>query len=156
MSKTPNTKTIATNRRAGHDYTIVDTVEAGLVLRGSEVKSLRDGRANLKDGYGLIKDGEAWLVGVHIAPYSFAREGGHQPDRTRKLLLHKREIERLGAQIAEKGYTLIPMRMYFKEGRAKIELGLGKGKSRFDKRETLKRKQADREMQRAMRYRSLD
>ncbi len=156
MTKNQSTKTIATNRRASHDYAIVDTVEAGLVLRGSEVKSLRDGRANLKDGYGLIKDGEAWLVGVHIAPYTFAREGGHQPDRTRKLLLHKREIERLGAQIAEKGYTLIPMRMYFKEGKAKIELGLGKGKSRFDKRETLKRKQADREMQRAMRHRSID
>jgi SsrA-binding protein len=156
MTKNQSTKTIATNRRARHDYAIVDTVEAGLVLRGSEVKSLRDGRANLKDGYGLIKDGEAWLVGVHIAPYTFAREGGHQPDRTRKLLLHKREIERLGAQIAEKGYTLIPMRMYFKEGKAKIELGLGKGKSRFDKRETLKRKQADREMQRAMRHRSID
>jgi SsrA-binding protein len=149
-------KPIATNRKARHNYHIVDEVEAGLMLRGSEVKSLREGRANLKDGYGLIKDGEAWLVGVHIAPYPFARDGGHQPERTRKLLLHKLEIQRLGAEIAEKGYTLVPLRMYFKDGKAKVELGLGKGKSRFDKRETLKRKQADREMERAMRYRSID
>lgn len=154
--KSDSTKTIATNRRARHDFEIIDTVEAGLVLRGSEVKSLRDGRANLKDGYGFIKDGEAWLLGVHISPYSFSRGGGHEPDRSRKLLLHKREILRLAAQIAEKGYTLIPLRMYFKEGKAKVELGLGRGKTRFDKRETLKRKQADREMQRAMRHRSVD
>lgn len=151
-----STKTIATNRRARHNYNIVDTVEAGMVLRGSEVKSLREGRANLKDGYGLIKDGEAWLIGVHIAPYSFSRDGGHQPERSRKLLMHKREIERLGAQMAEKGYALVPLRMYFRDGKAKVELGLGKGKARYDKRETLKRKQADREMERAMRHRSID
>jgi len=151
-----STKTIATNRRARFDYTILETYEAGLVLTGSEVKSLREGRANLKDAYGFVKDGEAWLIGAHISPYSFAREGGHDPERTRKLLLHKREIERIGSRLAEKGLTLVPIRLYFKDGRAKVELGLGKGKARYDKRETLKRRQADREMQRAMRHRSLD
>jgi SsrA-binding protein len=150
------TKTITTNRRARFDYHILETFEAGIVLRGSEVKSLRAGRANLSDGYAIVKEGEAWLVGAHIAPYSFAREGGHEPDRTRKLLMHKREITRLGSTLAEKGLTLIPTRMYFRDGRAKVELGLAKGKTRYDKRETLKRRQADREMERAMRYRSLD
>jgi SsrA-binding protein len=150
------TKSITTNRRARFDYEILETYEAGLVLRGSEVKSLRHGRAHLSDAYAIVKEGEAFLVGAHIAPYSFARDGGHDPDRTRKLLLHKREIQRLGATLAEKGLTLVPLRMYFKEGKAKVELGLARGKTRYDKRETLKRRQADREMQRAMRYRSLD
>jgi SsrA-binding protein len=151
-----NTKTVATNRRARFDYTIAETFEAGLVLTGSEVKSLREGRANLKDAYGIVKDGEAWLIGAHISPYSFARDGGHDPERTRKLLLHKREIERIGSKLAEKGLTLVPIRLYFKDGKAKLEIGLGKGKARYDKRETLKRRQADREMERAMRHRSLD
>lgn len=151
-----STKTIATNRRARFDYTIVETFEAGLVLTGSEVKSLREGRANLKDSYGIVKGGEAWLIGAHISTYSFARDGGHDPERTRKLLLHKREIERIGAKLAERGLTLVPIRLYFKDGKAKLELGLGRGKARYDKRETLKRRQADREMERAMRHRSID
>lgn len=151
-----STKNITTNRRARFDYQILETFEAGIVLLGSEVKSLREGRAHLSDSYAIVKDGEAFLVGAHIAQYAFARDGGHEPDRTRKLLLHKREIGRLGSALAEKGLTLVPLRMYFKEGRAKVELGLAKGKTRYDKRETLKRRQADREMQRAMRYRSLD
>jgi len=150
------TKTITTNRRARHDYEIFDTYEAGLVLRGSEVKSLRDGRANLKDSYAMVKDGEMWLIGCHISPYAFSRGGGHDPERTRKLLLHGHEIERIRIQIEEKGRTIIPLQMYFKDGKAKVELGLARGKAQYDKRETLKRKQADREMERAMRYRSLD
>ncbi|NQV05860.1 SsrA-binding protein SmpB [bacterium] len=151
-----STRNIATNRRARFDYHILETFEAGMVLRGSEVKSLRAGRVNLKDSYGLMKDGEAWLIGAHISPYDFSRMGGHEPERTRKLLLHKREIEKIASALAEKGLTFIPIRMYFDDGLAKIEMGLAKGKSRFDKRETLKRKQADREMERAIRYRSID
>ena len=154
--ETTGTKTIATNRRARFDFEIADTFEAGLVLQGSEVKSLRLGKANLSDAYAVVRRGEAFLVGAYIAPYEFAREGGHDPTRTRKLLLHKREIERIGSSVAEKGLSLVPMRLYFKNGRAKVEIGLGKGKARYDKRETLKRRQADREMQRAMRHRSID
>ena len=150
------TKNITTNRRARFNYHILETYEAGLVLLGSEVKSLRGGRASLSDAYAIVQRGEAFLMNAHISPYSYARAGGHEPTRTRKLLLHKREIEKLGSKLAEKGLTLVPMRMYFKDGKAKVELGLAKGKTRFDKRETLKRKQADREMQRAMRYRSID
>jgi SsrA-binding protein len=151
-----STKTIATNRRARFDYEILDRFEAGMVLRGSEVKSLRAGHANLKDSYAIVKEGEVWLVGAYIAPYSFSREGGHDPERTRKLLLHRQEIDRIASQMAERGRTLVPLRLYFKEGKAKVELGLARGKDRFDKRETLKRRQADREMERAMRYRSID
>jgi SsrA-binding protein len=150
------TKTIATNRRARFDYTILETFEAGLVLMCSEVKSLREGRANLKDAYGIVKGDEAWLLGAHISPYPFARDGGHEPDRTRKLLLHRHEIRKIAARLAEKGLTLVPLQLYFKDGKAKVELGLGKGKARYDKRETLKRRQADREMERAMRHRSID
>ena len=149
-------KKIATNRRARFDYEVFDTFEAGMVLLGSEVKSLREGRANLSDAYAIVKDDEMWLIGCHISPYPFARGGGHEPDRTRKLLLHRHEIGRIRSQIAERGRTVIPMRMYFKDGKAKLELGIAKGKDRYDKRETLKRRQADREMERAMRYRSLD
>ena len=151
-----STKTIATNRRARFDYEILDTFEAGIVLRGSEVKSLRNGQADLKDGYAHVHRGEMWLVGVRISPYEYARDGGHDPERDRKLLLHKREIERIASMIAERGLTLLPLKLYFKDGKAKVELGLAKGKAQRDKRETLKRKQAEREMERAMRYRSLD
>lgn len=144
-------KIITTNRRARHNYQITETFEAGLVLRGSEVKSLRNGNANLKDAYVVFREGEAWLIGAYVAPYSFAREGGHNPERDRKLLLHKREIERVAAKVAERGLTLVPMSMYFKEGKAKVELGLGRGKARYDKRHALKEKQQKREMDRAMR-----
>ena len=149
-------KTIATNRRARFDFAVTETYEAGLVLLGSEVKSLRNGRADLKDSYAAVKDGEMWLYGMRISPYEFAHDGGHDPERPRKLLLHKTEIARIGSKLAEKGLTLIPMSLYFKDGKAKVELGLGKGKSRYDKRETLKRRQADREMQRAMRHKDID
>ena len=146
-------KVITQNRRARHDYEILDTFEAGLVLEGSEVKSLRDGQANLKDSFAQIRDGEAWLVGAYIAPYSFSRGGGHDPERSRKLLLHRREIDRIGGQLAEKGLTLVPLRMYFKEGVAKVELGLGRGKRAYDKRQSIKEREEKREMDRAIRRR---
>jgi SsrA-binding protein len=149
-------KSIALNRRARHDYDLQESFEAGLALVGSEVKSLRAGRADLKDAYGLIEGGEAWLVGLHISPYQFARDGGHEPERTRKLLLHRGQIERIRGKLDQKGLTLIPTRLYFKEGKAKVELALAKGKAQYDKRETLKRRQAEREMQRAMRHKGID
>ncbi len=150
------TKTISTNRKARFNYEIAETIEAGLVLLGSEVKSLRLGRADLKDSYAVVRGGEMWLVGLRIAPYEFARDGGHDPERDRKLLLHRREIDRIGAKVAERGLALIPTRLYFKDGKVKVELGLGKGKAHRDKRETLRRRQAEREMQRAMRHRDID
>jgi SsrA-binding protein len=147
---TERVKVVSSNRRARRNYTVVETVEAGLALLGSEVKSLRDGRLDLKDSYGLVKDGEAFLVGAYIGPYEFARDGGHDPERERKLLLHRREIDRIAGQLAEKGLTLVPLQVYFKDGKAKIELGLAKGKTSYDKRETIKERDADREVERAM------
>ena len=144
-------KAVTTNRRARHDYEILETYEAGMVLVGSEVKSLRDGQVNLKDSYASVRDGELWLVGCHIAPYAFSRLGGHIPERDRKLLLHRREIDRLSAKAAEKGLTLVPLKIYFKEGKAKIELGLGRGKRTYDKRQSLKAKEQKREMDRSLR-----
>lgn len=144
-------KVVATNRRARHDYEIVDEWEAGLVLTGSEVKSLREGKANLKDSFGHLRDGELWLVGAYIAPYGYARDGGHDPERSRKLLLHRHELDRLTGSVAEKGLTLVPLRLYFKDGRAKVQIGLGKGKRTVDKRADLRKKEHDREMQRARR-----
>ena len=150
------TKTIATNRKAKRDYEVAETYEAGLVLVGSEVKSLRQGKADLKDSYAMVQGGEMWLVGAYVAPYSFSREGGHDPERTRKLLLHRQEIDRIASKVAERGFTLVPLRLYLKEGKVKVELGLAKGRARYDKREKLRRRQADREMERAMRHRSVD
>ncbi len=150
------TKNIATNRRARFNYEITDTYEAGIALVGSEVKSLRAGQADLKDSYASVQGGEMWLIGMRISPYEYARDGGHEPERERKLLLHRREIDKIGSLLAEKGLSLLPMRLYFKDGKVKVELGLGRGKAQRDKRETLKRRQADREMERAMRQRSLD
>lgn len=144
-------KNVTTNRRARHDYEILDTYEAGMVLEGSEVKSLREGKANLKDSFAYVKGGEVWLVGAYIAPYSYARGGGHDPERTRKLLLHRREIDRIAGKLAERGLTLVPLRIYFEEGKAKIELGLGRGKRTVDKRRTLKEREQQREMDRAVR-----
>jgi SsrA-binding protein len=151
-----HTKTVASNRRARHDYEIQEVFEAGLVLLGSEVKSLRGGRADLKDSYGMVEAGEMWLVGTRISPYPFARDGGHDPERPRKLLLNRHEIARIRAKLEQRGLTLIPLSMYFKEGKAKVELGLARGKAKYDKRESLRRAQADREMQRAVRHRSVD
>ena len=145
----PAVKTVATNRKARHEYEIIETIEAGLVLEGSEVKSLRDGRANIKDAFAHVKDGEDFVVGLYIAPYSFSRGGGHEPERTRKLLLKRREIDRLAGKLAERGLTLIPLRLYFREGLAKIELGLGRGRRTVDKRHAIREREQRREMERA-------
>ena len=144
-------KVVATNRNARRNYQILDIYEAGMVLEGSEVKSLRAGKMELKDSYGDIRNGEAFLVGAHIGPYDFARDGGHDPERRRKLLLHRREIDRLAGGLAEKGLTLVPLRVYFKEGKAKVELGLARGKSSVDKRQTLRDREHQREIERAYR-----
>jgi SsrA-binding protein len=141
---------IAQNRRALHEYQITERIEAGLVLQGSEVKGLRERGATISDAYVQIRDGEAWLVGAHFADYENAGYAGHDPRRTRKLLLHRREIERLASALAEKGLALVPLRLYFKEGRAKLELGLGRGKTLYDKRRTIAERDARREADRAM------
>ncbi|MDJ0792268.1 MAG: SsrA-binding protein SmpB [Acidimicrobiia bacterium] len=142
-------KVVATNRKARFNYEIVDTYEAGMVLRGSEVKSLRAGQVQLKDAYADIRSGEVWLESAHISPYSFAEGGGHDPERPRKLLLHRREIDRLFGRIREEGLTLVPLQVYFAEGKAKVELGLAKGKRRHDKRRAIVERQQKREMARA-------
>jgi len=144
---------VATNRKAFHDYHIQDKCEAGVSLLGTEVKSLREGRANLKDSYVIIKDGEAYILNCHISPYSHGNIMNHEPLRTRKLLLHRKEIVRLQGKAAQKGYSLIPLKIYFKDGRAKVEIGLAKGKRQYEKRETIKKKEADREIERAMKSR---
>lgn len=146
-------KTIATNRKAYHDYFIDETYEAGIELKGTEVKSLRAGRANLKDSYATIKDGEAFVVGLHISPYEQGGIYNVDPDRTRKLLLHKREIRSLIGKTREKGYTLVPTKLYFKGRHAKLELGLGRGKKLYDKRRAMAEKDARREMERELRER---
>jgi len=141
---------ITVNRRARHDFFIEETYEAGLVLTGSEVKSLREGRANLKDSYGRIDRDEIWLLNAHISPYGPASQFSHEPTRTRKLLLHRREIERLAGKVKERGLTLIPLRLYFKKGRVKVELGLARGKKQFDKRASIRERELQREADRAM------
>ncbi len=149
----PGRKVVATNRRARHDYEILDTFECGMVLRGSEVKSLRDSQVQLKDAYADIRDGEVWLENAHIAPYGFAAGGGHDPERPRKLLLHRREIDRLIGKVNEVGLTLIPLQVYFKEGKAKVELALAKGRRTYDKRQKIRERMERREMERAKRRR---
>jgi SsrA-binding protein len=144
---------VATNRKARHDYEILETHEAGLVLRGTEVKSLRGGQVNFKDSYAEIRNGEAWLLGCHISPYSHGTDQNHDPDRTRKLLLHRREINRLLGKVAERGLTLVPLRLYFKEGRAKLEIGLARGKKLHDKRQSLRERDARRDLAKEMRAR---
>ena len=142
-------KVIATNRRAWRNYTIIETYEAGMALLGSEVKSLREGKVDLKDSYGDVRQGEVFLVGTYVAPYEFARDGGHDPERPRKLLLHRREIDKIAGQVAEKGLTLVPLRVYFKGGKAKVELGLARGKDLVDKRQTIRDRDHQREIERA-------
>ncbi|MFQ6058967.1 MAG: SsrA-binding protein SmpB [Anaerolineae bacterium] len=153
MTKTE--KTIAVNRKARHDYFIDETYEAGMVLTGSEIKSLRAGRVNLRDSYAVIKDGEAWLLNVHIAPYKQA--SSHErldPRRTRKLLLHRHQIARLAGKVQAKGYTLVPLRIYLKGGRAKVEIALARGKKLYDKRAAIAEREAQREMERARQRRA--
>jgi SsrA-binding protein len=142
---------IASNRRARRDYTVLDTVEAGLVLQGSEVKSLRLGQVQLADAFARWSDGELWLEGVRIAPYEFANGvGAHDPDRRRKLLLHRDEIDRLQARIAQERLALVPLRLYFRDGRAKVELGLAKGRHKADKRQVMAERDSRREIDRAL------
>jgi SsrA-binding protein len=143
------TRIICQNRKAYHDYEILETIEAGMVLVGTEVKSLRQGKANLKDSYARIRHGEVHLYGLHISAYSHATYDNHEPERVRKLLLHKFEIQRLFGKTQEKGLSLIPLKLYFSDkGKAKVELGLARGKRLYDKRESLKRKEESRELER--------
>ncbi len=141
-------KIVTTNRKAFHDYQILERIEAGIALQGSEVKSLRAGRCNLKDSYARIRNGEVWLIGMHISPYENASHVQHDPERDRKLLLHKQEIKRLHRQVQEKGVTLIPLSIYFKRGIAKVELGVAAGKRKYDKRADIARRDQEREMKR--------
>ncbi len=144
-------RTVATNRRARHEYEILETVEAGLVLRGTEVKSLRAGQVTFKDAYATVRNDEGWLLGCHISPYSHGTDANHDPERDRKLLLHRRELTRLVGKIAERGLTLIPLRLYFKRGRAKVELGLARGRKLHDKRSAIREREVRREMDKAAR-----
>ena len=146
-------KLIAENRRARHDYHLVERIEAGLELVGTEVKSLREGQANLQRAYGEVRGGEVWLVGAHIAEYGHGNIANHDPDRDRRLLLKRREIESLAGKVRERGFTLIPTRMYWKNGRAKLELALARGKEAQDKRRDIAQRDAQREMDRALRAR---
>ena len=150
----PGIKIIAENRRARAEFFIEETYEAGLVLTGTEVKSLREGRANLKEAFGEVREGEAWLVDCHISPYAQGNIFNHDPTRPRKLLLHKEEIKRLLGRTQEKGFTLVPLKMYFSKGKAKVEMGLGKGKNFRDRREELKARAVGREVERALRERN--
>ncbi len=143
-------KLICRNKRAFHEYTIGDRLECGIVLTGTEVKSLRDGSSSLEDAYAKIEDGEVWLVGSDIPEYSMAHRMNHKPKRPRKLLLHRREIEKFAGKASERGHTLVPLRMYFKEGRAKIELAIARGKQQHDKRQSLKKADAQRDIRRAL------
>ena len=146
-------KVIATNRKAYHDYEILETYEAGIVLRGTEVKSLRESQVNFKDCYAAVDNGEAWLIGCYISPYHHGTDANHDPERKRKLLLHKKEVQRLLGKVAERGLTMIPLRLYFKGGRAKCELGLARGKKLYDKRASLREREAKREMAKEARAR---
>ncbi len=146
----PRDRDIAVNRRARHEYHVEESIEAGIVLTGSEVKALREGKVNLKDSHARIERGEVWLWNVHVSPYGPASQFGHDPTRTRKLLLHANEIERLQGMVKERGLTLVPLRMYFKNGRAKVELALVRGKKQHDKREAIREREVRREVDRAL------
>ncbi len=149
--RTAREKLIASNRKAYHDYFVEETLEAGLVLTGSEIKSVREGRVNLREGYVEVRGGEAWVVGIHIASYPQAGKAfNHEPDRPRKLLLHKREIAYLAGKIQQQGYTAVPLRLYLKDGKAKLEIGVVRGKKLYDKRAALAERDARREVERAL------
>ena len=154
MAREQGRKVVAQNRKARHDYHVEDTYEAGLVLTGTEVKSLRAGRASLVDGFAEVDGGEVWLQGVHIPEYTEGTWTNHEPRRRRKLLLHRLEIERLSARVAERGLTIVPLSLYFKDGRAKVEIALARGKRSYDKRQALAEKEAKREAERALGRRS--
>jgi SsrA-binding protein len=146
-------KTVAVNRKAFHDYEVLQRVEAGLVLTGSEIKSIRDGRANIREAYARPEGGELWLFHAHIASYPAAHHFNHEPTRRRKLLLHKGEMHELGRAVEEQGLTLVPLRLYLKRGLAKVELGLVRGRRQYDKRQAIARREAERQMARAIRHR---
>jgi SsrA-binding protein len=150
MAKAQGEKTIADNRRARHDYHLLEKVEAGLVLTGTEVKALRDGKATLQQSYADVREGEAWLVGLHVPEYGQGNRENHEPDRPRKLLLHRREIDRLYANMREKGLTVVPTRLYFKDGRVKVEIALARGKDVRDKRRSIADRDAKRQIDREM------
>ncbi len=147
-TKSEGERVVATNRKARHEYFLLETFEAGIALKGTEVKSLREGKASLQESYATIKNGEVWLVDMHVSPYEHATIDAHEPTRARKLLLHKKEIRRLLGKLTEKGLTLVPTRVYFKNGIAKVELALARGKRAYDKREAIKRREAQREVER--------
>ncbi|WP_026421337.1 SsrA-binding protein SmpB [Actinokineospora inagensis] len=149
MATDPNSATIATNRKARHDYAVLDTVEAGVVLVGTEVKSLRDGKVSLVDSFATVDDGEIWLRGLHIGEYAMGTWTNHAPRRVRKLLLHRREIDKLALKVHESGLSLVPLSMYFSSGKVKVELGLVRGKKTWDKRQSLAARDANREIERA-------
>jgi SsrA-binding protein len=142
---------VASNRYASYRFELLERIECGIALQGTEVKALRDGGAQLKDGYALIRDGELFLHNVHIPPYGPAARANHEPERDRRLLAHRRQIDKLAAQVKEKGLTLVPTRIYFSDGRAKVEIAVAKGKDQFDKRQSLKERETKREMDRALR-----
>ncbi len=146
-------KLICNNKKAYHDYFIEEKFEAGMVLKGTEVKSLRQGKANLNDSFAMVKGGEAFLHNLHISPYDFGNRENHDPDRMRKLLLHKKEITKLFGKVREQGYSLVPLRLYFKNGLVKVEMGLAKGKKLYDKREDMKRKDMHRDVAQALKER---
>ena len=144
------TKTVSLNRKAHHDYRILESVEAGIALTGTEVKSIRAGRVNIRDGYARPERGELWLYNTHIARYEEANRYNHEPTRPRKLLLHRRQINDLSAKVMQKGFTVVPLKLYFKNGKAKVELGLAQGKRLYDKRQSIARRETEREMERTL------
>jgi len=153
MAEATGEKLIADNRKAFHDFHILDTLEAGVVLVGTEVKAIREGRVNLRDSFGRVEGGEVWVYNVHISPYSHRGYADHEPTRRRKLLLNREEIRKLIGKTVERGMTLVPTRMYFKNGRVKIAIGLAKGKKAYDKRETIRRRETERETRAAIKSR---
>ena len=155
MAKERGIHVVAQNRKAFHDFFIDETYEAGLALVGTEVKSLREGRVQLRDSYAEVKGGELFLVGVHISPYMQGNIWNHDPMRRRKLLLHKSELHRIAGKVNERGYTLVPTKVYFKDGLAKVEIGLARGKKQYDKRADLAKREAEREVERAFRHRQV-
>lgn len=152
MTESPEEKNVTVNRKARHEYELLQVYEAGIVLQGTEVKALREGKANLVDSYGLLKDNEIWLIGAHISEYTQGNINNHDPVRTRKLLMNRSEIRKLIGKVKEKGLTLVPLRIYFKKGRVKIEIALAKGKKVYDKRETIAKRDFDRDQERKIKY----
>jgi SsrA-binding protein len=149
-TQTTGVKVLANNRKARHDYIIEESIETGIVLTGTEIKSVRAGRVNLQDSFAVVRNGEVWLVGAHISPYTHGNRENHEPRRERKLLLHRFEIARLTAKVQEKGWTLVPLDIHLRDGRAKVELGLARGKKLYDKRESIAKRDSDRDMRRAL------